>query len=745
MSGKLTIANEAAPSRRTVLRSAAALVLGCFADATIRPLAAQSAPSDAALNAWLRIGADDTVTIVVSQAEMGQGIMSTLPAVLAEELGADWNRVKLETSPVARAYRNPRLQWQFTGNSESTMSFFDLMRQMGASAREMLISAAADRWKVNASTCSTDASFVLHAATHRKLSFGVLAQAAAQKQPPQNPPLKPREQWKLLGKPLPRIDNPGKIDGSAVFGLDYKLSGMVYAVIKNVPVFGGKVQHVDRSSVANMPGLLDIVEVPGGVAVIATSYWQGKKAADSLRVSWDAGPNADLSTATLDDQYREAMAAGPWTLVRAVGDANAIHHAYPNVALDATVEAASKAGESLEGKFASIKAAEFHSQFLAHATMEPMNATARVTPDGCEIWAPTQGQELAQLVVSQALNLPKEKVQVHRTFLGGGFGRRLAADYVLQAAVAAKLVGKPVKAVWSREEDMQYDLYRPAVLHHITTGVDKNGMPVAAAHRVVSPSILQYVYPVAVTQNYDPSCLEGLLETNYHIPNARVDFHLLKVGVPTSVMRTTGYGPNLFATESFIDELAHDAHIDPYLFRRQFLGDKKRAIAVLDLAAEQSGWKTPPPTGLYRGIAFCEAFHTLLAQVVEISLQGKSVKVHRVVSAVDCGTVLNPNIAANNIEGGVAWGLSAAFKSEITFERGRTLQSNWHDYNILRLPEMPAVEVHFLDSGARPLGGTGEVGPVTVIPALANALFAATGHRIRSLPLSKHGFQIVGA
>ena len=720
MSRRVTSAMD---SRRDFLRLGTGLILGCSADFGIRSLTLEGAQSASlALNAWLRIGTDGSVTIVVSQAEMGQGIMSTLPAVLAEELGADWDRVKLEMSPVAQAYRNPRLQWQFTGNSESTMSFFDLMRQMGASAREMLIAAASKRWKVDAASCSTDTGLVLHTATHRKLSFGSLAEAAAREQPPKNPPLKPREQWKLLGKPLPRVDNPAKVDGSTIFGLDFKIPEMVYAVIKNIPVFGGKLSRIDRSSVSGMPGLIDVCEVPGGVAVIAASYWQGKQAADRLRVDWDEGPNADVSSDSLNDRYREAMAAGPWVLASAVGNANAI--------------------DFLPAKFSSVKTAEFSSQFLAHATMEPMHATARVTSDSCEIWAPTQGQELAQLVVSQALKLPKERVQVHRTFLGGGFGRRLTAEYVLQAAVAAKICGKPVKAVWSREEDMRHDLYRPAVLHNITAGINENGMPVACAHRLVSPSILQYVFPVAVTKTYDPSCLEGLLETNYRIPNARFDFHLLNVAVPTSVLRTTGYGPNIFAIESFIDELAHDAKKDPYLFRRELLGANARALAVLDLVVEKSGWKNPPPPGVFRGIAICEAFHTHLAQVVEISIEGKSVKVHRVVSAADCGTTLNPNIAANNIEGGVAWGLSAAFKSEITFERGRTVQSNWHDYDILRLPEMPAVETYFIDSGARPLGGTGEVGPVTVVPAVANALFAATGERLRSLPLSRHGFRI---
>jgi isoquinoline 1-oxidoreductase subunit beta len=723
----------------------AALVVGCLLNGKIAVLRASAATKESLLNAWVRVGSDDSVTILVSQAEMGQGIMTTLPAVLAEELGADWTRVRLEMSPTATSYRNPRLQWQFTGNSESTMSFFDLMRQVGASAREMLISAAAERWRVDPASCVAESGEVVHSASRRRLSFGKLAEAASKKEPPKSPRLKSQSEWKLLGKPIPRVDSPSKVDGSAIFGLDFKLPGMVYAAVRNCPVFGGKLVHFDRSSVAGFPGVLDVVSVPNGVVVVATTYWQARVALDALRVTWDDGPEADLNTPTIYEQYRQAMAGQNWVLVRAVGNPDAIQHSYANVRLAGEPVPAPNE-KPLEATYSTVHSAEFESQFLAHAPMEPMNATARVTTDSCDVWAPTQGQELAQLVVSQALNLPKEKVQIHRTMLGGGFGRRLVSDFVLQAVVAAKAVGKPVKLVWSREEDMQHDLYRPAVRHRITVGLDANHKIAAAAHQLVSPSILHYVYPVEVKNDYDPSCLEGLHGTRYGIPNVRVDFHLLKIGVPssTSVLRTTGFGPNIFATESFVDELAHQAGKDPYEFRRDLLSHDPRGLAVLDLAAERSGWRKEASPGVHRGIAFTEAFQTIICQVVELSLDAGAVKIQRVVSAVDCGTVLNSNIAANNIEGGVAWGLSAAFKSEITFNRGRVVQSNFHDFQILRLSEMPPVEVYFLDSGARPLGGTGEVGPVTVIPAVANALFGATGKRFRSLPFSRHGLVLSG-
>jgi len=361
-----------------------------------------------------------------------------------------------------------------------------------------------------------------------------------------------------------------------------------------------------------------------------------------------------------------------------------------------------------------------------------------------EVCGPTQGQEITRLTIAGIFKIPKENVQVSRTLLGGGFGRRLWVDFALQAALIAKAVGRPVKVVWSREEDMQHDIYRPGTLHRITAGINEYGKLRAVSHRLISPSILQYVFSPAVTNDYDPSCLEGLLETHYDIPNIRVDFKLLHIPVPTSVMRTTGYGPNIFAWESFADELANNKGIDPYEYRRDLLAKSPRSLAVLDLVAEKSNWKTPAPAGHYRGIAYADAFLTHIAHVVELSVStDRKVKIHKVVCVADPGVVLDPDITTNSLEGGIAWGLTCAFKSEITFNRGRTMQSNWHDYPVLRMPEMPPVEVYLINSGARPLGGTGEVGPVTVLPAVANAIFSATNTRFRSMPLSRHGFSLV--
>jgi isoquinoline 1-oxidoreductase beta subunit len=706
-------------SRRSFL-SSVSTAGGAFAIGCAFEFASAQPSSNTPLNAWVRIEPDNTVTLIVSQAEIGQGISTTMPAVIAEEMGADWSRVRLESSPADPAYRNPRINWQFTGNSESTTSFFDLMREMGASAREMLISAASDRLKAQVTEFRAEKSRVIHTASGRSLAFSELSAEAAKKDPPKNPKLKDQSEWKLLGKSLPRTDTQAKLNGSAVFGIDFRLPKMAYAAVKTCPVFDGKVASVDRSSIAGLPGIIGVVDIPNGVAIAAESWWQAKQAIDALKVTWDYGTKASVSSGTLRDQYGQALATGDWLNVHTLGDKTTFAATYPTNLY-----------------------AEYESQFLAHATMEPMNCTASVTAAGCEIWGPTQGQEMTQIVLSQALGLPKEKVRVNRTYVGGAFGRRLVADFALQAALVSKTVGRPVKVLWTREEDMQHDLYRPAVVNRISAGIDEFGRVRTLHHEIVSPSILQYVYPAGVQPNFDSSCVEGAIETHYQIPNIKVDFKLLKVDVPTSVLRTTGYGPNLFALESFVDELANLSGKDPYLYRRDLLGDNPRALKVLDLAAEKSQWLNPLKPGHYRGIAFCEAFRTFTCHVVELSIEGKSIHVHRVIAIGDAGNTLDPGISANSFEGGVAWGLTCAMKSEITFANGRTVESNFHDYPVVRMFEMPAVEVFFVESGARPLGGIGEVGPVTLIPALTNAIFAATGVRYRSLPLSRFGLQLI--
>ena len=685
------------------------------ADAEAAPAAPAAATGAVALNAWLRIAADDQVTIVVSQAEMGQGISTTLPVVLAEELGADWSRVQIESSPAAVAYQNPHAHWQYTGNSESTIGFFELMRTMGASAREMLIAAGATRLGVKPATCRAENGHVVHPPTGRSLRFGELAAAAAKLPAPARPALKPRTEWRLLGTSVPRIDNPAKVDGTAIYGLDVTVPGMVYAAVKTCPTFGGKVTRFDAAQVTGRPGVIAVVPIPDGVAVVAKGYWQAKTALDALDVTFDDGPNADVHTEGVLQIYRDAMAGDSWNVT------------HPGKPLPAGTTAIT---------------AEYRSQFLAHATMEPMNCTAQVGADGCDVWAPTQGQELTQITVAKVLGLARDQVRVHRTLLGGGFGRRLLADFAVQAVIVARAIGRPVKVIWSREEDMQHDFYRPAALHRLEAAIDSHGQLAELAHKLVSPSILQFVAARAVTETFDPRCVDGLEHTRYAIPSWKVAFKLIKVPVPTSALRTTGYGPNIFAIESFVDELAHHQGKDPYAYRQDLLAGDARARKVLDTAAQHAGWGSPLPPGRFRGIAYCEAFETLIAHVVELSVSAdKAIKIHRIVAAVDPGIVLDPDITVNSIEGGTAWGLSCAMTSEITFAAGRVVQANWNDYEVLRMPQMPVVDVHLVDGGVAAPGGVGEIGPVTVIPALANALFAATGHRIRSLPLARHGYR----
>jgi isoquinoline 1-oxidoreductase beta subunit len=707
-------------TRRWFLKASTALTGGLLL--SHEPTPAQASAREFALNAWLRIGTDDSITLISAQSEMGQGAMTTLPAILAEELGADWTRVRIEFSPVAEAYRNPRINWQFTGNSESMTGFFELLRSMGASARTMLEQAAAQRWSVAPAECKADVGRVVHTASKRSLRFGELAEAASRLTAPDKPTLRDPREWRLLGKSLPRVEMADKIRGKAVFGMDFMIPGMVHAAVRHVPVFGGKVKSWDKESIAGLPGVIDIVAVPNGVAVVAEQYWHASRALRRLTVTFDQ-PDQSLTSEALDQQYRAALSGTKWKTVLTEGPA-----------LDeARIQQESKKTFSQE----------YESQFLAHATMEPMNCTALFKGDACEIWGPLQGPELTRLVVAGTLQIDAQKVAVNRTLLGGGFGRRLLADLPLEAALISKAVGRPVKVVWSREEDMIQDVYRPATLHRITATLDDSGEPRVIGHKLVSPSILQFVYRDAVTEDNDPSCLEGLLETHYRLPSQRVDFHLLKTKVPTSVLRTTGYGPNIFAMESFIDELAHKAGKDPYEYRRKLLKDE-RAVRVLDTVIDRSNWKRRPPKGVLRGLAITEAFRTHIAHVVELTATSGIVKIHRITCVIDCGVALDPGICRNSIEGGAMWGLGCAFKSGIHFAQGRTVESNFHDYKILTMEEAPPVDVHIVNSNIKELGGTGEVGPVTLIPALTNALFAATGKRYRSLPLSRHGLKLRG-
>jgi isoquinoline 1-oxidoreductase beta subunit len=715
--------------RRGFLQAAAlasgGLLLGCALPVRAARVvgAAPTVPSasEGALNAWVQITPDDVVTIVVSQTELGQGISTTLPAILADELGADWPRVRLQSAPYDKAYRNPRVNWMFTGNSESVQSFHDLMRRVGAAGREMLVAAAVARWGVAPEACRAEGGKVLHAASGRSATFGELASDAAKLPAPSEPTLRPDAELKLTGRALARVDIPEKVDGSALFGTDFVLPGMLHAAVRTAPTIGGTLRRFDEAAARSRPGVRAVLPLPNGVAVVADSWWQARSALVETPIEFDPGPNAALDSASLMASYRARLEDGPFAVP--------VREGAPEKALK----------ESRR-----VLSFDYENPFLPHATMEPMNCTASVTAEGCEIWAPTQGQELAFFALKSALGLPDDRIRVNRTpYAGGGFGRRLIPDFVVQAALVSKAVGRPVKVVWDREEDMRRDYFRPATLVRLSAALGADGRPQALGARVVSPTILLPVFPpvdkVLKEQGIDPSALEGMLHWLYPIAHRKVEFHLMQIPVPTSVLRTTGYGPNLFALESFIDEVAHAAKADPYRYRRHLLAGNARALSVLDRAAALANWGKPLAKGSGRGIAICEAFGSLLAQVAEVTVSGGDLRLRRIVSVVDCGRVLDPGIAAAGIEGGVVFGL-AGCKSEITFANGAIVEDNFHRHALPYLAETPEIVTEFIQGGGK-LGGVGEVSPVTVPPALANAIFAATGRRLRSMPVGRHGLR----
>jgi isoquinoline 1-oxidoreductase beta subunit len=702
-------------ARREFLKGAAALLIGFDASGAIGQ---SGRPVPIALNAWVRISSDDRVTLLLSQAEIGQGISTTLPAVLADELGADWSRVTIENSPVAEDYQNPRIHWMFTGNSESIQSFAPHLRRMGAAAREMLIATAARRWNARPAECEARDGSVVHQPIGRRLTFGALAAEAAMAPVPANPTLRPDSEMRI-GRPVPRRDITAKVDGSAVFGIDFKVDGMVYAAVRQSPQFGGSVARFDPASVAGMPGVMGVYSIPNGVGVVAEHFWQAKTALDKLAVTFADGPNPVASSAGIARQYRAGLDDGPWNVIVDTGDAAAMIAA----AKDTIVR-------------------EYGSPFQAHAAMEPMNCTAAVTADGCDVWAPTQGPEMARIVASSVLGLPPERVHINWTYSGGGFGRRLLADFVAQAVILAKAAARPVKVIWTREEDMTHDFYRPATLARLKAVLGSDMKPAALAATLVSATQLQLVSPAPLPDHVDPLATEGLEDTRYAIPNFRLDYHKPKIAIPTSVLRTTGFGPNIFALETFIDELAQLAGEDPFRYRRAMLASDDRARRVLDLAAENGNWGAPLPARAGRGIVVYEAFDTIMAHVVEIEVDTrKAVRVNRIVTVADPGIVYDPGIASSNLEGGAVWGLTSAMKSEMTFYKGAAVETNFDGYDVVHLWETARqVEVHLIAGGGEKIGGLGEVGPVGIPPALGNAIFAATGERLRSMPFSRYGY-----
>jgi isoquinoline 1-oxidoreductase beta subunit len=664
-------------------------------------------------NAFLRIGTDDRVTVIVNHSEMGQGVYTALPMLLAEELDADWNKVGYESAPVDPKYNHPVFGMQITGGSSSVWSAFEQYRNAGAAARAMLIAAAAQQWNADPATLRTESGVVLDG-TNRKLSYGQLAEAAAKMTPPAKVTLKDPKAFKLIGKPVKRLDTSEKINGKAVFGIDVKMPGMLAAVVARPPIFGATMKSFDDSRARTMPGVRKIAAVPSGVAVIADSFWQAKVARESLRIDWDDSAMRTFSTNQMMQQYRE-QAKSPGASVRREGD--------PDTAF-------AQAAKKIE--------AVYEVPYLPHAMMEPLNCAVDLRADSCEIWTGTQFQTVDRANAAKIAGLPPEKVQIHTTYLGGGFGRRANpfSDFVVEAVHVAKVAGAPVKVVWTREDDMQGGWYRPAFLHAIAGGIDSSGNPLSWRSRLVGQSIFAGTMFESFMKGkeYDPASVEGVDDLPYAIPNLAVESHKADVKVPVQWWRSVGHSHTGFATECFIDELAVLAQKDPYQFRRALLPKHPRHLAVLDLAAQKAGWGKPLPKGRARGIAVHFAFESYNAQVAEVSVEQGNVRVHRIVSAVDCGHYVNPGIIAAQLEGGAIFGASAALFQELTFENGRLQQTNFHTFPMMRMNECPEIETYIVENNEKS-GGIGEPGVPCTAPAIANAVFAATGKRIRKLPI----------
>ena len=652
------------------------------------------------LNAYVHVGTDDLITLYIHKAEMGQGTVTSLSMLLAEELECSWKNIRTEFPGVSSEY-GPN---QGVVGSMSIRTSWNSLRRAGATAREMLIDAAAQKWGVAKTSCRAENNAVVNTATNERLSYGSLADAASKLTPPADVKLKDPAQFHLIGKATKRLDTPAKVDGSAAFGIDVRLPGMLYAVIERCPVFGGKVASFDAAKTKAVPGVKQVVQVSSGVAVVADNTWAAMQGRRVLQVKWDEGAVASENTPAISKRFDEATRK-PGAVGRKEGDAAA-----------ALASAATKVE------------AVYQTPYLAHAPMEPLNATADVRPDRCEVWASTQGQTAARNEAVRITGLKPEQVQVYTKYMGGGFGRRARADYIGEAVEVSRAAGAPVKLTWSREDDMQQDWYRPASLSRFAGGLDADGWPVAWTTTIACAPFGGMRDGLARTG------VEGVADLAYAIPNILVDYHAEDPGIPVSYWRSVGYSQNTFFTESFLDELAAAGKKDPVELRRRLLARNPRLLAALELAAEKAGWGKPLPAGHGRGVALSNNIGSNTVQIAEVSVAQGKVRVHRVVCAVDCGQVVNPWGVEQQIQSGIVFGLTAALKGGITIDKGRVQQANFHQYDMLRIDEMPKVEVHLVPSTAAP-GGIGEASTPGIAPAVCNAIFAATGRRIRKLPI----------
>jgi len=710
---------------------------------------------EVALNAWLKIAPDGTVTVAIPRQEMGQGIYTSLAMLVAEELNADWDKVVVEQAPIDDVYFNATLLMgalpfkdgyhkgektagskvitmvsgllgiQATGGSSSIRDAWEPMRYAGAAARDMLIEDAANKWNLPASQCKAENGRIVHGPSGRSFGYGELAVAAAELTPPADPKLKPSSEFKFIGKNVKRMDIKAKTNGEAVFGIDVKVPGMLYAAIKASPVFGGTLKSFDASKVSSMAGVKKVVPLADGVAVVADSWWRAQKALEELPATFDDGGNGQLSTDSIFARFAQEMESGDANIYTEEGEA---------------LENLKNGGEVLE--------AVYKAPYLAHACMEPINCTALVKKDSVEVWVSNQAPTLIRWMAAQAADIDSEKVTVHTPYLGGGFGRRAETDMVTQAVNIAKTMpGTPIKMVWTREEDTQHDMYRPAALSRFRANLDKKGEIVAWYNRIISQVPTQSVtgryLPWAEMDMPDNTTSEGAANIPYAFPNNLVEHVPVRLPVPVGFWRSVGHSHNAFFSEGFLDEMAHQAGKDPYKFRRALLNEEHKDFRdVLDRVAKESGWDKPLGPGRGRGIALHESFGSIVAQVAEVTVTAeKELRVDRVVCVVDCGTVVNPDTVEAQMESGIIFGLTAAFYGEITLAEGRVQQGNFPDYQMIKLANSPKIETHLAPSG-RHLGGVGEVSTPPIAPAVVNALFAATGVRIRELPLVKAGFVV---
>lgn len=671
-------------------------------------------------NVWFELTPDNKIVITVGASEMGQGTHTALGMILADELDADWNQISIVQGGAREEFKNPLLHAQLAVASATVRGFYDILRNVGAAGRAMLVQAAAAKWNVPVSSCITAAGVVKLKGGGKSLTYGELCLDAAKLKAPQKPPLKKETDFRFMGKRIDRVDIPDKAAGKAIYGLDFKVDDMHYAVLARPPVVGAKPVKKDEKAATAVKGVAKIVPTPMGIIVIADSFYAAMEGRKALNVVWDKGTHPQLDTASVEKTMMDELNV-PGSPATNKGDA-----------------------KKALGQAKKKVSATYYVPYIAHTCMEPMNCTAHVQKDRCDIWVPTQGQTVAQLVGAQVAGMPPEKVFIHTTYLGGGFGRRAAPDFLVEAVIASKVLGKPVKVVWTREEDIMYDQFRSATAQRVEAGLDDQGRPQAWSHKVVAGSIMKHIDPKGIKNGVDIMSLWGLVDfpgsdnyLRYEIPNIYIEFLISKLPYDVSPWRSVQTAPNAFITESFIDELAHATGRDPLEFRLSLLKNNKRQKRLLEAVAEKAGWGKPVPKGQGRGLAQHHCFGTSSAQVVDLSVNTKTgaIKVHRVVAALDCGPAVAPFNIQTQIEGAITMAISTALKEEIQIANGGVISNNFDSYNVIRMDEVPDIEVHILKSKER-IGGIGEPGVPPTAPAMANAVFNATGARIRRIPMT---------